>query len=240
MSTRISRDAWARLAGAMFLFVIAVGLLNMAIVGPFGAPAFAETGRRIAAAQLRYRMGVALPLLGGLGTVLLALGLYGLLEATDRTLALAALAFRLVEAANYGIQAILTFGLLSLYLQADQQAAFAPEALAAIRDVRAAAGGAGYNISALFFGVGSILFFRLFLESRCIPYALAVLGFVGSLLIPPVCLAGLLFPGQGTLLLLGWIPIAVAEVTVGVRLLIKGAGGRSPVEAGEPRERARA
>jgi hypothetical protein len=79
-----------------------------------------------------------------------------------------------------------------------------------------------FNSFAIFFGVGSILFFYLFFQSTYIPKLLAGLGLLGSVLVPIVCFGSLMWPRHATILQLGWAPIGLAEILVGVWLLFKG------------------
>jgi hypothetical protein len=81
------------------------------------------------------------------------------------------------------------------------------------------AGSAVYNISATCFGIGSILFFYLFLKSRYIPRMLAAFGVFASILVPIMCLGSLIFPEHAGTLQYGWAPMAITEVTTGFWLM---------------------
>jgi len=217
-----SQIRYAGLAGFMFLFVIVADLSGMFITSRFDVPGnFVETAHRIMGAELLYRIGLSSGLIGSLCTLFLAIGLYVVLKPIDNNLALLALLFRSIEAALGGVQNIFSFVVLKLYLGADYINAFNPKQLSVLVDAHSLASSAT-NVSAIFFGVGSILFFYLFLNSAYIPKALSALGLLASLLVPIICFASLISPQHARIGQFGWLPIAVAEISVGFWLLFKG------------------
>ncbi len=99
------------------------------------------------------------------------------------------------------------------------------------------AGIATYNIAALCFSLGSILFFYLFWKSRYIPRMLSVLGLLASVMVPVMCFGSLVFPEYSTTLKYGWAPMALAEVTTGVWLMlfaVRTQGGSGSAERETP------
>ncbi len=218
-----SQIRYARLAGFMYLFVTAVDLLGMFITGRFRVPGnFAETAHRVMGAELLYRAGLSAELIGSLCTVFLAMGLYGAVKPLNNNLALLALVFRLAEATLGGAQSILGFAVLKLYVGAGSMKAFDANQLSVLANLPSGL----WNISAIFFGIGSILFFYLFLRSTYIPKVLSVLGLFASVLVPVICFAPLLLPQPPPALQFGWIPMLVAEISMGLWLLFKGVNVR--------------
>ena len=218
-----SQIRYARLAGFMYLFVDVAYGFGLFITSRFQVPGnFAETANRIMGSELLYRIGLSSLLIGGLCTVFLAMGLYGAVKPIDNNLALLALIFRLVEATLFGVLSLLSFTALKLYVDAVYMHAFDANQLSVLVNLRSVATSAGFNIAAIFFSIGSILFFYLFFKSNYIPKFLSVFGLVGSALVPMVCFASLLSPRPPRILLLGWLPIGLAEILVGFWLLIKG------------------
>ena len=217
-----SQNAYARLAGFMFLFVDLAYLLGLFITSRFQVPGnIVETAHKIAAAESLFRIGLSSVLLGALCTVFLAVGLYGVLQAIDQKLALAGLVFRVVEATVFAIICVLSFAFLQMY-GPERLNAFDPSQLSAISSVRQAASNVGFNVAAIFFSMGSILFFSLFSRSTYLPRALSALGLFGSLLVPIVGFGSLVAPQAATWLAFGWLPIGLAEILAGLWLLIKG------------------
>jgi hypothetical protein len=140
----------------------------------------------------------------------------------DSNLALLALIFRLLEATLVGAQAILGFVVLKLYIGADSLNAFDEQQLSMFVTLHSTADLVVFNSFAIFFGVGSTLFFYLFFQSTYIPKFLSGLGLLGSVLVPIVCFGSLMWPQHAKMLQFGWAPIGLAEILVGLWLLFKG------------------
>lgn len=223
-----SQINYARLAGLMYLFVIAADLSGMWITSRFNVPGdFAGTAHNIMASELLYRIGLCGVLAGSLGTVLLAMGLYVVVKPINENLALLALLFRLVESTAAVSQSFINFIVLNLYLGPNYTSAFDAKQLQALVGMHSIWASAS-SIAAIFFGFGSILFFYLFLKSTYIPKALSALGFFASLLVPIVSLGALVSPSHAGILQFGWLPILVAELSVGLWLLIRGIKVETP------------
>jgi hypothetical protein len=154
------------------------------------------------------------------------MGLYGAVKPIDNNLALLALIFRLVEATIFGVLSLVSFAALKLYVDADYMRAFDANQLSVLVNLRSVATSAGFNIAAIFFSMGSILFFYLFFKSTYIPKLLSGLGLFGSVLVPIVCFGSLMLPQHARVLVLGWIPVGLAEIFVGLWLLFKGVNVR--------------
>ena len=218
-----SQIRYARLAGLMYLLVDAAYLAFALAASRFRVPGdFAETAHRIAGSELLYRIGLSSGLVASVCIVFLAMGLYVAVKPRDNDLALLALVFRLLEATFVAGQAILGFVFLKLYVGADSPNAFDGRQLSMLVTFHSTADSVAFNIFAIFFGVGSTLFFYLFFKSSYIPKLLAGLGLLGSVLVPIVCLGSLMWPQHAKLLQLGWAPIGLAEILVGLWLLFKG------------------
>lgn len=82
------------------------------------------------------------------------------------------------------------------------------------------AGSVAVNISAIFFSIGSTLFFYLFFKSRYIPRVLSAFGVFASVAVTLMCFGSLIFPEHAAMLQYGWAPTAIAEVTTGFWLLL--------------------
>jgi hypothetical protein len=221
--TEKSQIRYARLAGFMYLFVDIAYALGMFITNRFQVPSnFSETAHKIMGSEMLYRIGLSSTLIGGLCTVLLAMGLYGAVKPINKNLAMLALVFRLVEATLFGVVSIVSFSVLRLYTGADSVNVFDAKQLSVLVSLSSEAGSAGFNIGAIFFSMGSILFFYLFLKSKYIPKVLSALGLFGSVLVPIVCFWSLIMPQSAGILQFGWLPVAIAEILVGLWLLFKG------------------
>src|SRR6202171_334105 len=154
-------------------------------------------------------------------TVLLAVGLYVTLRPVDANLALIALLFRIVETATGAVGAVSAFATLQAYLTANHSNGLEASQLAVLVDVTSSA--SGFSVPAIFFCVGSTIFFYLFLRSAYIPRILAGWGVFASVLYLLVFLLILIPPqASGIPLVIGSIPILLAEVSTGLWLLVRG------------------
>jgi hypothetical protein len=223
-----SQQAYARLAGLMYLVVDALdigGVLILARVS--GTGGFLATAHNISASETLYRIGICCGLAGILSTVLLAAGLYVTVKPVDANLAITALLFRLVEVAIAGVAIVLAFATLQIYLDANRTSAFDANQLAVLADLSSllslAPTGIATVVSVIFFSVGSAIFFYLFLKSAYIPRILAAGGIFASLFCLITFVASLIVVQySGQLLGIGGLPIGIAEIVTGLWLLIRG------------------
>jgi hypothetical protein len=131
-----TQRAYARLAGLMYLVVLAFDIVGVVIVSSAaGSGAFVEVSRRIVASETLYRFGLCCGLVGSLSTILLAIGLYVAVKPAGENLALLALLFRVAEAAIGGTAAMLAFTALQINLAANHAGAFTVNQLGALADV---------------------------------------------------------------------------------------------------------
>jgi hypothetical protein len=217
-----SQLRYARLAGLMYLVVLVLDIAGALITsGIVGQGSFVETSHRIAASELLYRIGLTLALLGSLSTVLLAIGLYATLKPVDPNLALTGLVFRAAEAAIGGMGIALAFVVLHTHLAVDHGSAFSAGQLGALADLSSSA--ASTQVSAIFFSLGSTVFFYVFLRSSYIPRLLAGWGVFASAVYAAVWLFSLVLPQDSSVVVgVGSVPILIAEVATGLWLLIAG------------------
>jgi hypothetical protein len=207
----------------MYLFVIATFLVGSLITNRFEVSGdFLASVQRVTASELLYRAGLCIRFLASLCTVFLAMGLYGAVKPAGSSLALLALIFRLVEATIGGVGSIFSFILLKLYTNGDYVNAFSLNQLSAFTGLYTEWSAASLNIACIFFSMGSILFFYLFRKGNYIPRILSGLGLFASLLVTLTGFANLLSAHSSPMLQFGWLPMFVAEISVGLWLLIKG------------------
>lgn len=218
-----SQKTYARFAGVMYFFTVfdIAGVIILSHLSGNGS--FLNTAHSIAAWETLYRIGLILGLIGTMSTILLAIGLYVTLKPVSLGLAMTALLFRMAESTIGGVVVALSFVVLQINLQANHTAAFNANQLGALADLISRASAVGTNISVLFFSVGSTIFFYLFLKSAYIPRALAMWGFIGSLLCMAAFAGNLVLPQSSEWLMgLGGVPIGIAEPAVGLWLLLRG------------------
>ena len=219
--TESTQRAYARFAGLMYFVVLGFDIAGAVIVSSIaGNGNFVETSHRIMASETLYRIGLCCSLTGSLSTILLAIGLYAAVKPADGNLAMMALLFRVAEAAIGGVGIIIAFSVLQIHLAANHANAFDANQLGALAGLSS---GVGTEVSALFFSLGSTIFFSVFLKSRYIPRVLSAWGIFASLVYAAVWFVSLILPQySATAVAFGSVPILIAELFTGLWLLIVG------------------
>jgi len=216
----------ARIAGVLYLLIIAGSLLIPFAVAPTGmmrGDAALPTVAGIVAAKPAYILSGAAQLFLGVCDVGVAVLLYALLRPVSRTLALLAAAFRLVFVAIANANLFNHFAPLLLLSGADYLTAFKPDQLQALAQMFIRLRTIGMDIALVFFGfhclIAGYLIFRSTFLPRILGVLLAVGGagylaniFAGAL---PAQVAGRLFPYI-------MLPAGLAEILLALWLLIVG------------------
>lgn len=217
-----AQSRYARLAGVMYLVVLALDISG-AVIGSAvgGAGSFSDVSHRIVASETLYRLGLCLALAGSLSTVPLAVALYETVRPFDGGMALIALLFRIGEAAIGGMGIAVAFFNLEIYLAPGRSGGLGASQLGALADL--AAHEASTQVSAIFFSFGSTIFFWVFVRSGYIPRLLSAWGVFASLLYAAAWFFSLVLPqASGIPLAAGSVPILIAEVGTALWLLIRG------------------
>lgn len=202
----------ARLAGFLFLWLIVTGVAGMMLIGNVtGSGTFAEKAARVVASEHLYRLGLCLELIETISALVLGFALYVVLKPVDDALARFGVAWRVAESILGAVGITLGFLKLRVYT-----AGLSEGLLDALRRT----GQASTSIGAIFFSIGSLVFFYLFWKSPYIPRWLSGLGIVASLIVACMCFGLLIFPEHGSRLQYGWAPMAVAEVVTGIWLMV--------------------
>jgi hypothetical protein len=219
-STQRTQRICARLAGFLFLWLIITGLAGMLITSRIvGSGTFAERAQRVVASEHLYRVALSSELSETLSALLLAFALYVTLKPVNKLLAQLAMYWRFAESFIGCVGVVFGFVRLHLYASAPPTGVGADQAQALV-DLTRHVGNATYNIGALCFSIGSILFFYLFFKSRYIPKLLSAFGVFASAIVTLLCFGTLIFPEYAGTLQYGWAPMAIAEVTTGIWLMI--------------------
>jgi Domain of unknown function (DUF4386) len=215
----------ARVAGVLYLMVIALGALGEAVVrGSIVVPGNATaTAANLRSMEWLWRLGVAGEVVLLTCAIALALILYILLRRVSRDLALAAVVFNLVSIAIEGVAAVSLAAALLPLMSAPYLNAFAPEQISALAMLSVRTHTAGFGIALIFFGAECVILGYLIYRSGYMPRSIGVLMEIAGicyvinsfalLLSPP--LSSRLFPAI-------LIPPLVAELSLAVWLLVKG------------------
>lgn len=217
-SSEKAQRLWARVAGFVYLFLIALYLgLEYVTSSIAGGAGFAEKAHRIAESQLAYRAALSINVILAAATVVLAVALYETLKPVNGGLARLALCWRLGEAFLEGVSGIAAFVIAWLYVS--PQSVTAPGQVEALVTMMGAFDRSAFVIITIFFGFGSTVFFYLFVRSRYLPRLISVFGLLASLLVPVMGLASLIDPEGMRSFEAGWYPIFTAEIIAGLWLL---------------------
>jgi hypothetical protein len=220
-STERTQRTYARVAGFLYLWLIITGLAGTLIISHIvGSGTFAETAKRVVASEHLYRVALSSELIETLSAVLLAFALYVTLKPVDKLLAQIAMYWRLGESFIGGVGMIIAFLRLHLYSSSQSIGVLGTGQSEALVGLTRDAGFVAYNISAIFFSIGSILFSYLFFKSRYIPRSLSAFGVFASVVVTVICFASLIFPEYAATFQYGWAPMAIAEVTTGFWLML--------------------
>jgi hypothetical protein len=216
-----TQRAYARFAGLMFLVVLAASVaglvLSTAIAGSGTAN---EQAQRIIESEGLYRFALVCGLSGSLFTILLATGLYVTVRPVDRNLALVGLLFRAGESVIGAVGIVVAFVALEFRLAIESATAPGSDQLGALASLLSAAPSA--EIAAIYFSLGSTMFFYVLLRSPLIPKALSAFGMFSSVTYAALWFARLVVPESSGLAVIGSLPILIAELSTGFWLLIKG------------------
>lgn len=216
---------YARLAGALYLFIIVAGIFNEAFVLDklIVSGDATATVHNIRASELLYRIGFAGTIIMLACAVAVTILFYVLLRPVNRILALLATCFNLVSISVDLSSKLSLFTVLLLSGDAAYLQSFEPDQLHALAYVSLRVHSVGYNISLVFFGMNCLIWGYLLFKSGYFPKNLGVLlvicGFcyiVNSFawfLVPAI--AGGLFPAI-------LLPCLVAEGSLCIWLMVKG------------------
>jgi len=216
-----TRRAYARLTGVLFLWLIINGIGGALIYSRIAASGtFAQAAQRIAASERLYRVALSSEVVETLSAVLLAFALYVTLKPANNFLAQLAMIFILEDSILGWVVRMCGFARLHLYTSSAPVGAGTIPSETLV-DLTRSLARAAENVGGICFGIGSLLFFYLFLKSRCIPRILSALGFSASVIWTALYFANLIFPEQHKAFqYISWPLMAVADVTTGFWLML--------------------
>ncbi len=213
----------ARAAGLLLIIGTAAGFISMGLMADvLGAPDYLT---QMAANENMVLAGGFFMLVMGGACAGIAIAMYPVLRKYSESLALGAVAFRLIEGVGMIISVI---GLVSL-LAVSQGYVKAGPADAAYFQALGTTILAGYNwVVNVGFGLawctGALLYYYIFLRTRLVPLWLTAWGFLGITLSVTFCLLAM-FNYVGTdspLQFLLSVPIMIQEMVLAVWLIFKG------------------
>lgn len=212
--------AYARLAGICILANYVLQILGDSVTIIFrNGETFAERARYATENALLWRASLLEVGLAWIAIGILAFALYAVLEPFGRRLAQLALCLRL--GASFVGTASMMFRVAGarLFLASATAGLFTNDQLSTLVSAATRGGSEGVELAWIFQGGGSALFGLLFLRSRYVPRALAVLQIVAAAVLIIISAAMFLEPQYIGALKLAGLPGLVADVATAVWLL---------------------
>src|SRR5712691_1435264 len=184
----------------------------------------AQTARNIMAHERLFRLGTASNLTVFAVDVVLIIALYLVLMPVNRSLALLATGWGLIETATLVVVTLSDFAVLRILSGADYLHALDANQLPALARLSVGAHGAAYNVGLVLAGLRSTAFCYLWFKSRFIPRALAAWGMLASFLMGGCAFSFIIFPELAKVVgvLIYGAPIFFFELTMGFWLLLRG------------------
>jgi len=214
-----------RLLGAAFLIVIVLGVLSGQLIGSLGVTIvgppdnISETMINISDNPTTMQMSIVGFLIEAVAIVLLTILLYITLRKQNRTIALWAFGLWILEAVLVAAREISAFFLL--YSSQEYVKAGAPDSsyFQTLGGMFYASTQFIYSAQMVFYCIGGILFYYLFLKSKYIPKLISAFGIMAASL----ALIGTLFEFfDYNVPMFVFLPVLPFELAVGVWLMVKG------------------
>ena len=226
----------ARVVGFAYLFALAPAIFaefyvraHLIAVGDA-----AQTARNITANERLFRVGTASNLTVFAINVVLIIALYVVLMPVNRSLALLATGWGMIETATLVFVTLRDFEVLRILSGTDYLQAFEASRLQALARLSLSAHADAYNVGLVLAGLRSTAFCYLWFKSRFIPTALAAWGMVASFLMGASAFLFIIFPELAKLVSVAFYgaPIFFFELTMGFWLLLKGLRQRDDIGVG--------
>ena len=178
-----SPQVYARIGGVLYLIIIAIGFCSglfvrdkLVVSGDVTA-----TARNIMASESLWRITIAGELILLVCSIALTLILYVLLRPVNKTLALLAVFFNIVEFPIEAGSKLFLFAALFLSGNADYLKAFEPHQLHALVQISLKLHDYGFGIDLVFFGFACLVYGYLLFRSGYFPRTLGVLMAIAGL-----------------------------------------------------------
>jgi hypothetical protein len=217
---------YARVAGFIYLFAMALGIFSQSIV--LGgiivlSDDAAVTARNIFASAGLFRLGIAADVITSVSDVVIGWAFYQLLKPVDKSLALLGAFLRVADAAILAVTTLSGLITLRLLSGVDYLQGFETSQLQGLARLYVSVRGLGFYVGFVFLGLGSTVFAYLLFKSRYVPRALPAWGIFASLVMAIGSLAVILFPWFAANASVAYmIPMFFYEVPLGLWFVIKG------------------
>lgn len=228
----------ARFAAAAYLVSFPFLLVaNFGLRGQLLVPGnVAETIRKVADAELVFRISIAFDLVYCVGIVAVLAALYVVLAPISRLVALLATLWKLIYVATGVLIALSLLAVVRLVDAGASGQTLGPGELSALVMLSSTVTWDEYYVGLLFWGLSGILLGFLWFRSRYIPRSLAILGIASSAWAALSTLTYIIAPAFGDAVNRWFFdtPMALYEVVLSIWLLGRGLRVFDPTKAGKP------
>lgn len=224
-SVETSPQVYARIGGALYLVIIALGIFGEAFVRNriIVSGDAAATAANITSMESLWRFGIASEFLVLICTIALAMIYFFLLRPVSKELNLLATFFRLVSIA---VQAVAVLNLAAALFPLGNAAslkAFTQEQLYVLASLATKSHSYGYSLALLFIGCTFLIHGYLIFRSGFLPKVLGILIQVAGLGYLTNSFALILYPAVANQVFLAiLVPVFVGETALSLWLLVKG------------------
>lgn len=217
-----SLQLYARIVGLMYPLSIAILLAPMFLLSGLVAPGdFVQAAANITESEQTHRLVLAVRIIGSMSILLLAWAFYALVKSVNPSLAMFALLWRLLEVGLGNMQTTMRFSALENYTSTP--GAIDSDVRQAMHELIFSGDAGALHIAAVFFSVGSAIYFYLLLKSRFLPRAWCAFCIFASLVVTAFGFAHIIAPDLvSSFGMWEWTPGLIAEVGTGLWLLIWG------------------
>jgi hypothetical protein len=224
-SIETSPQVYARMGGALYLIIIALGIFAEVFVRDriiaSGDPA--ATAANIMSMEFLWRLGIASEVLAVICTILLATVYFFLLRPVSKELNLLATLFRMVAIIVQAVSLVSLVAALFPLANAAFTKAFTPDQLYALTNLAIRSHGYGYSVALLFTGCTFLVHGYLIFKSGYLPRALGVMIQIAGLGYISNGFAIILYPTIANMVFLAIIlPVFISETSLSLWLLVKG------------------
>ena len=233
----LTTRAWARVAGGLYLVIIAAGLFAEAFVRDLLVESSdaAMTAANIQAHQLLFRAGILADLATFVCALPLAVILYWLLRPVNRHVALLMLVFNVVQDAIGSLNALNTYQPLQMLASQPLRGAFSADQLQALVLLSLGAHSVGFGFALIFFGCSCLALGYLIRASESFPRILGVLMALAGVCYLVNSYVLILSPRTAAVLFPSILaPAFIGELAFALWLAVKGIDGPVHTEATAP------
>jgi hypothetical protein len=222
MTTDTSYRKTATIAGVLLIIATFASILSNAFLQSVDASDYLVA---VSANQGMVSAGALLMIIAAITSAGIAISLYPLLKKYNKTLALGAVCFRLIEAVFYLVGVLGLLLLVTLSREFVQAGTPDPSSFQILGTMLLAGRDwAGFVLAPTAFGLGALMYYTVFYQSELIPRWLSGWGLVaGTLMITASMLVMFHLIGlMSTSFIVLVLPIALQEMVLAIWLMVKG------------------